>query len=179
MERRLTFECGRALAYGRLVAFAVLIALLSIVIGTSPPASLEFVAAGGAVLAAVLFIFGISPLLTQHWLTRSRVILRQGWYFRAAIPLQGIRSIGSAEDLAPHRVPLGIHRPLGRPTLFVTGGRTGLVRIVLARPRRFLQAFGLPASEIVFDVARPKEFLEAFEERRALFAPVEADRADA
>ncbi|MGQ0797718.1 MAG: hypothetical protein ACT4OI_07650 [Methanobacteriota archaeon] len=179
MERRLVFAYGRALAYGRLVVFIVLIVLVAVVMGASPPAAPELLTVSGVVLAAVLLVFGVSPLSTRHWLTRSRVILRQGWYFRAAVPFRDIQSIESAEDLAPHRVPLGIHRPLGRPTLFVTGGRTGLVRVVLARPRRFLQAFGLPASEIVFDVARPKEFLEALRERRALFAPVEADRADA
>jgi len=74
---------------------------------------------------------------------------------------------------------LGIHRPLGQPALFVTGGRTGLVSVRLRRPRKFWQAFGLSATEIIFDVTDREGFLAAFNERRASFPPVQADRAHA
>src|SRR2546427_4985423 len=82
----------------------------------------------------------------------------------------------AADDAAPLRTPLGISRPFGQPVLFVTGGRTNLVRVRLQRPRRFWQAFGLSASEIVFDVTDREEFLAAFEERRRLLPPVQSDR---
>jgi hypothetical protein len=179
VERRQTLPHGRALAYGRLVAFGLLIGLLVAVLALSVPVGFEVIGLLGAVLAAVLLIFCISPLFTAHQVMRSRLILRQGWYFRAVLPFEDVVSVESAETLASHRVPLGIHRPLGRPILYVTAGRTGLVRVTLVRPRRFLQAFGLAASEVVFDVADVRAFFEAYEQRRQLLAPVEADRPDA
>lgn len=179
MERRLAFAHGRALAYGRIVAFFTIGILVTVVFAFSTSATLEVVLFAAVVLGTVFVVFCASPLVSQHWLLRSRFIVRQGWYFRAVLPFSEVRSVAPAEDLAPHRVPLGVHRPLGRPTLFVTAGRTGLVRIQLTRPRRFLQAFGLPASEIILDVSDPDAFVAAFEERVALFAPVQPDRADA
>src|SRR5216117_608989 len=133
----------------------------------------------GVVLAAYFLLFTVSPLITQHWVTRSRLILRQGWYFRAVIPFSDIESITSADDAGRTRVPLGIHRPLGQPALFVTGGRTGLVSVRLRRARKFWQAFGLSATEIIFDVTNREGFLAALNECRASFPPVQADRAHA
>ena len=130
-------------------------------------------------LAAYLVLFTVSPLLTEHWLTRSRLILRQGWYFRAVIPFSDIESISAADDAGRTHVPLGIHRPLGQPALFVTGGRTNLVSLRLRRPRRFWQAFGLVATEIIFDVEGRDGFLAAFEERRSSLAPVQTHGPDA
>src|SRR5205814_2305290 len=122
---------------------------------------------------------GASPLLTEHWMTRSRLILRQGWYFRAVIPFSDIESIVRSEEASRTRVPLGIHRPLGQPALFVTGGRTNLISVRLRRPRKFWQAFGLTATEIIFDVDDPEGFLRAFEERRTSLPPVQAHSAGA
>jgi hypothetical protein len=179
MEKRLAYAYGRTLALSRLgwllVAFALVIAFLSIA-GSLPllPMAL-FLAA----LAVATLLFAISPLLTQHWLTRSRLILRQGWYFHVALTMSEIISLAAADETSPLRVPLGIHRPLGQPTLYVTGGRTGLVIVRLGRPRRFWSSFGLEATQIVFDVSDRDGFLRAYEERRSLLAPVQADRADA
>ena len=52
----------------------------------------------GAIFAAYAIVFVLSPLLTEHWLTRSRLILRQGWYFRVVIPFTDIQEIGEADD---------------------------------------------------------------------------------
>lgn len=177
--KRLEFGYGRTLAVSRAVVFTMLLALALIIIGVSPPLAWEFLAILGAVVAAAYLLFCVSPLLTKHWLTSSRLILRQGWYFRAIIPIREIEAIRSVETLDSARTPLGIRRPLGRPTLFVTGGRTGLISIRLVEPRRFLQALGLQASEIVFDVTSPRQFLDAYEARRSLFAPVQAEGAHA
>src|SRR6058998_984756 len=157
VEKRLTFAYGRTLVTSRIFVLASLAALL----------------------AAYLVLFTLSPLLTQHWITRSRLILRQGWYFRAVLPFSVIEELQAADDAIAFRTPLGISRPFGQPVLFVTGGRTNLVRVRLQRPRRFWQAFGLSASEIVFDVTDREEFLAAFEERRRLLPPVQSDRARA
>ena len=178
MEKRLTFAYGRTLVTSRIFVLASLAVLAAILITlTSSPISAVLGLA--ALLAAYLVLFMLSPLLTQHWITRSRVILRQGWYFRAVLPFSGIEALQAADDAGAFRTPLGISRPFGQPVLFVTGGRTNLVRVRLQRPRRFWQAFGLSASEIVFDVTDREEFLAAFEERRRLLPPVQSDRARA
>src|SRR5256712_11944398 len=178
VEKRLTFAYGGPLLGGRIFVPASLAVLAAILIAlTSSPISAVLGLAG--LLAAYLVLFTLSPLLTQHWIPRSRVILRQGWYFRAVLPFSLIEELQAADDAVAYRTPLGISRPFGQPVLFVTGGRTNLVRVRLQRPRRFWQAFGLSASEIVFDVTDRARFLAAFEERRRLLPPVPSDRARA
>jgi hypothetical protein len=177
-ERRIAFAYGRTLVWARLLLVtesAAVTGLLLVLAGSVPAA---YIAVLAGIHAVAFLVYGLSPLLTEHWLTRSRLVLRQGWYFRAVIPFSEIESLGPVERGAL-RVPLGIHRRLGRPTLYVTGALSGLVEVRLRGPRRFLQAFGLPATAIVFDVADRTRFLEAFGERAGLLAPVEPERADA
>lgn len=178
MERRLSFAYGRALVLHRTLFLVIVLAALAIV---ALPGAVPFepLALLTAVLALYTVLFLLSPLWTEHWLTRSRLVLRQGWYFRAAIPFAEIESATAATETEGRlRTPIGIHRPLGQPALFVTGGRTNLVAIRLLTARRFWQAFGLNATEIVFDVVDRPRFLKAFAERRALLPPVKAERAD-
>ena len=179
VAKRLTFKYGRTHLIGRSILLIGMTALLVIGVALSPEVPWLTVAAIATVLVAYLILFTVSPLLTEHWMTRSRLILRQGWYFRAVIPFSEIESISAADDAGRTQVPLGIHRPLGQPALFVTGGRMNLVALRLRHPRRFWQAFGLFASEIIFDVGDRDGFLAAFEERRSSLPPVQADRADA
>ncbi len=179
VEKRLSFPYGRTLVVGRFVAFASLIVLVAVAVAFLPSLSVGPVAVLAVLLVAYFVLFAVSPLLTEHWITRSRLIVRQGWYFRAVIPFTGIETIRALDEIGPFRAPLGLHRPFGQPALFVTGGRTNLVSLRLSRPRRFWQSFGFRASEIVFDVIDRTKFLAALEERRGLFAPVEAHRADA
>jgi len=179
VEKRLSFPYGRTLIVGRFFALVSLIVLIGVAIAFLPSLSVGPVAVLATVLAVYFILFAVSPLLTEHWITRSRLILRQGWYFRAVIPFSEIVSIQALDEYGPLQAPLGVHRPFGQPALFVTGGRTNLVSVRLTRPRRFWQSFGLGASEIVFDVLERTKFLEALDERRGLFAPVQADGADA
>lgn len=177
-DRRISFAYGRSLVWARLLILgesAAVVTFLLILLGSVP---IAYVAILAAVHVVAFVVFVLSPLLTQHWLTRSRLVLRQGWYFRAVIPLTSIESIAPVEE-RPRRVPLGIHRRLGHPALYVTGGLTGLVEVRLSEPRRFLQAFGLAATAVRFDVVDRPGFLAAFEERMGLFTPVEAERPDA
>ncbi len=179
MEKRLDYSYGRALALSRIALFVVAFGLVGVLLAFAPSVPLVPLAIFLAFLVGAAVLFAISPLLTQHWLTRSRLILRQGWYFRFAMPLSEVVSLARADEGAPLRAPLGLHRPLGQPTLYVTGGRTGLVVARLNRPHRFWSSFGLEATEIVFDVDDREGFLRAAEERKGLLAPVEADRAHA
>ncbi len=179
MEKRLAYSYGRALVLSRFVLFASAFVLVALLLAIAPsfPQGPAAIVLGLLALGTVLF--AVSPLLTQHWLTRSRLILRQGWYFRVILPFSEIASLTAEDDTAPLRVPLGIHRPLGQATLFVTGGRSGLVMVRLVHPRRFWSSFGLEAIQIVFDVDDRDGILRAYAERRNLLPPVEADRARA
>jgi hypothetical protein len=172
VEKRLTFAYGHTLVFHRLALFALLFGFVSVFLAllSSFPALPTLLFLVFLLLVAVLF--AVSPLLTEHWLTRSRLILRQGWYFRTILPLSDVTSAIRADETMG--APLGIHRPLGRSVLFVTGGRVGLVEVQLAAPRRFWSSFGLSADRIIFDVGSPDEFLRAFEERRQLLSPVQA-----
>ncbi len=176
MEKRLTFRYGRALILSRVILWGIVAALLLTVVGLAPEVPMVPVALFAGLLVLAFFLFAVTPVFTEHWLTRSRLILRQGWYFRLILPLSEVTWIGPADETRPLRVPLGIHRPFGQPTLYVTAGRTNLFIARLAEPRRIWQALGLPASEIVFDVEDRARFLKALEERRRLFPPVEPDR---
>jgi hypothetical protein len=179
--KRLTFAYGRTFVVGRLGFLVALVALVVLTIALTPSFPVLTAATLGVILVAYGILFVLSPLFTEHWLTRSRLILRQGWYFKAVILLADIESLSPADETSRARVPLGIHRPIGQPSLFVAGGRTGIVSLRLRQPRRFWQAFGLNASEILFDVTDRERFLAGFEERRprGSFAPVEAERANA
>src|ERR1700704_3426852 len=179
VPKRLTFAYGRAQVISRTLFLVGLIALLVIAVALTPSFPGTTIAVLGVVLSAYFLLFTVSPLLTQHWVTRSRLILRQGWYFREVIPFSEIESITAADDAARTKVPLGIHRPLGQPALFVTGGRMNLVALRLRHPRRFWQAFGLFASEIIFDVGDRDGSRGAFEDPLSSPPPVQADRADA
>lgn len=179
MDKRLTFPYGRALVTSRLVSYGAAIVLIAVLLVLASFIDVGLAALFLLFLAALYFLFAVSPLFTTHWLTRSRIILRQGWYFRAILPLSEVVSLEPVDELRPGSTPLGIHRPLGQSTLYVTGGRAGLVVVRLAEPRRFWQAFGLRADEIIFDVADRDGFLTAVEERRGLLAPIQAEGAGA
>ncbi len=176
MEKRLAYSYGRALAFSRLVLFVLAYGAVGVLLAVAPAVPVVPLVLFLAFLVFATVLFAISPLLTEHWLTRSRVILRQGWYFRVALAFSEIVSLAAAGETSPLRVPLGLHRPLGQPTLYITGGRTGLVLVKLRAPRRFWSSFGLEATELVFDVEDRDGFLRAYEERRSLLAPVQADR---
>lgn len=179
MEKRLTFSYGKTLITSRLILFVSVAALIGVAVALFTSVPLLPVLGLVAVLAAYFILFTVSPMFTQHWITRSRLILRQGWYFRAVIPFTEIDELRAAGDTGPLRTPLGINRPFGQPVLFVTGGRTNLVTLRLGHPRRFWQSFGFSAAEIVFDVTDRDRFLAAFEERRRSLPPVKAERAHA
>src|SRR5205823_2296165 len=124
VPKRLSFAYGRAQAISRTLLVAGLTAALAVSVALSPSPPGLTVWLIGVIIAAYALLFVVSPLLTEHWMTRSRLVLRQGWYFRAVIPFSDIESIARSEEASRTRVPLGIHRPPGPPALFVTGGRT-------------------------------------------------------
>ncbi len=174
--KRREFAYGHGFFLQRLLLFAAFAALflafLAFLIRGTPP---EWLAGLAVLFTAYILVWGVSPLLTGHWLTTTRLILRQGWYFRAVFPLREIEAVEAFEG----RVPLGLRAPIGRGRLYVTGSQVGLVSIRLRTPRRFWTVLGADADEIVFDVESRERFLEAFRERQTSLAPVQAERADA
>ena len=173
-DRRLEFEYGHATFVQRAVLLFALWVLVTILFASLAQVDVVWVIVISAAVGAYAVVFGISPLLTQHWLTRSRLILRQGWYFRAILPLREVRSIRPYDGAAK----VGLRGDLARGTLYVTGSKVGLVDLELATPRRFWQVLFVLADHVVFDVTSRDRFLEAAQSRAGLLAPVKADRAE-
>jgi hypothetical protein len=100
------------------------------------------------VSAVLLFIVGISPFITDHALTETYIELRQGWYFRAIIPLSNIEWIQIVER-GPMRT--GVFFEVVGKALYVTTQKNDLFIISLHEPQRFGFALGKKASRVYFD----------------------------
>ena len=174
--KRREFAYGHGFFLQRLLLFALFavffLAFIAFLVRATPP---EWLAGLAVLLTVYILVWGVSPLLTNHWLTTTRLILRQGWYFRAVLPLREIEGVEPFDG----KVPFGLRAPFGRGRLYATGSKIGLVSVRLRTPRRFWAVLGAPADEIVFDVDSRERFLEAFRERQTSLAPVQAERADA
>src|SRR6266540_1397525 len=75
VEKRLSFPYGRTLVVGRFFALVSLIVLIAVAIAFLPSLTVGPVAVLAITLAAYFVLFAVSPLLTEHWITRSRLIL--------------------------------------------------------------------------------------------------------
>lgn len=163
---------GRSFFYLRAVLLAILFAAVLLFFGlqtVTPPFWLGVIA---AVLVAYLAIFALSPLWTHHTLLRSRLVLRQGLYFRAVVPFSDVEAIGPWDGEPKYGLRIGI---LGR-TLFVVGSAQGLVSVRLREPRRFYQVLFLTAREIVFDVGDRDAFLAAVADLESAPPPLPAHK---
>ncbi|MDW5564327.1 MAG: hypothetical protein SA339_14020 [Methanomassiliicoccus sp.] len=118
----------------------------------------------------VLVVLGISPLLTTHEVADDILVLRQGWYFRARIPLADIRSAERVES-GPART--GVFFRLLHATLYVTSRRHDLIEIHLRSKRPFGFALGKRADRVVFDVEDPDALLRTLG-TESLLSPVDA-----
>lgn len=173
-ERR-EYAYGRGYFVQRFVLFAILVGLAIVVLVSITLTPLTWAAGIGVFLAVCLVIWGASPILTSHTMTRGLLTLRQGWIFRAFVPLKTIVSAAPFDG----DVPLGLHASVARRRLYVTGSKVGLVAIRLREPRRFWAVLGASADEIVFDVDSRETFLDALARRQVSLAPVQPERADA
>lgn len=173
MAKRLEFRYGRTYFLTRALVLVLLFAVLLALLAWTTPTSPFWLALLAAAAVVYLVVVGVSPLSTTHWLTRSRLILRQGWYFRAVLPLRDLASYRSYEG----RGRYGLRASGG--VLFVVGALEGLVAVELRRSRRFPHVLFASAREIVFDVEDREGFLRSLGERLASLPPVQADGADA
>ena len=173
--RRVEFGYGHSVFFQRALLLLGIWIVATVLLASAAGFAVVWVVLASAAIGAYALVFGLSPLLTRHWLTRSRLILRQGWYFRAILPLRGLRSIAPYDGDAR----VGLRGDIARRTLFVTGSRVGLVAAEFRTPRRFWQVLFAIADRVVFDVDGRDRFLEEAVARNPSFAPVKADRPDA
>ncbi len=124
-----------------------------------------------ALLTGMLLLFGISPLFTDHWVTRTRLILRRGLYFRAIIPIKDIEKVEVYEG----EPRIGLSLSLRSSILFVTSAKYDLLEIRLRKPKMYPQMLGLRARRIVFNVDNRDRLLESLRSKSASLAPVESD----
>lgn len=166
------FPYGRSFFYLRAVLLVVLFAAILLFLGLQTVTPPFWLGVLGALLAAYLVVVGLSPLLAHHTLLRSRLVLRQGWYFRAVVPFSDVEEIGPWDGEPKYGLRIGLFRR----TLFVVGSGEGLVSVRLLTPRRFPAVLFLAAREIVFDVGDRESFLAAVSDREASGEPLPAHK---
>jgi membrane protein YdbS with pleckstrin-like domain len=116
-----------------------------------------------ALVSAVLVLtVGVSPIMTNHTLNESELVLRQGWLFRSVIPTEEIKSINVLER-GPRRT--GVFFDFKGTSLYVTTQRHNLIRLTLKNPRRFNWALWKRTDQIIFDSLDQRVFLKAMESK--------------
>ncbi len=109
---------------------------------------------------ALFLVLGVSPLFTEHEVQDGVLVLRQGWYFKAQVPLREIRKVNRLLK-GPART--GVFFRLLTSTLFVTTRRTDLIEVELLKKHTFGWALGKRADRIVFDVEEPGALIKVLE----------------
>jgi hypothetical protein len=112
--------------------------------------------------AALFLVLGLSPLLTGHSVDDKGIELRQGWYFRARIPISNIRGLEMV-DMGPMRT--GVYFRLTKDSLYVTTQRRDLFLLHLRQPQRFGFALGKRAGKVYFDTVDRTPFLRHMGQR--------------
>lgn len=115
----------------------------------------------GLVIVLIL-VFSVSPILTAHRLSDREIVLKQGVYFRAKIPLDSIRTVRRI-DSGPRRT--GTWFRIFEKALYVTTRRYDLIEIQLKAEQRFGWALWKSADRVVFDTLDNARLLNAMEAR--------------
>ncbi len=175
VTRREEYRYAKVYFYSRAIFITLILVFIFILWGRSFYVSLLWLSLLAVLSIMAIFFFGLSPLLTSHWVTRSRLILRRGWFFKAIIPISNIASVTAYDSESK----LGLNLSFYSRTLYITSSRHDLVEVRLKRPRRFAQMFGLVAIRIVINVDRREDFIKSIREKIALLTPVETYSSDA
>lgn len=115
---------------------------------------------GASVMILLLFVslfLGVSPFLTDHELHDDRLVLRQGWYFKATIPLDNVVD-ARLVDAGPRKI--GISFRMAGPVVGVTTRKRGLIELRLRTPQRFAWAWGKRADRVFFDAIDDARLVE-------------------
>ncbi len=131
-----------------LILLSIALVFLNVFFGLTFLKDQAVIAIAILVSAVMLFIIGISPFITSHELSDDKLELRQGWYFRAEIPLANIASIQMVEK-GPMRT--GVFFEVVGKALYVTTQRSSLFLMSLKEPQRFGFALGKRAARVYFD----------------------------
>ena len=105
----------------------------------------------------LVLIIGLSPFLTDHSLDDQQLTLRQGWYFKAGIPLREIKRI-EIVDHGPMRT--GVFFDILGTALYVTTQRHDLLLVQLNGRKRFSMAWWKRADRVYFDTLDKSIFLK-------------------
>lgn len=124
---------------------------------------------------AITVLMGISPLITDHEIENDDLMLRQGWYFHARIPLMEVKKV-SKIPRGPTRT--GVYFSLRSSTLYVTTRRDDLIEVLLHGKRQFKWALGKRADRIIFDAEDTDTLIKAIEEGSSL-SPVQTEGSPA
>jgi hypothetical protein len=108
-------------------------------------------------LLSVTLLLGASPFLTDHELHDDRLVLRQGWYFRAVIPLDNIADARMVEA-GPRKI--GVSFRMNGPVIGVTTRKRQFIEIRLRTPQRFAWAWGKRADRVFFDTVDDQRLVE-------------------
>ena len=125
--------------------------------------SFDLISAAIAALvsAVAIIVLAVSPLITSHSLGPEGLTLRQGWYFRAQVPLSAIKSVSEMEK-GPLRT--GVFFDIRGSSLYVTTRRTNLLVATLKEKQRFGLALGKRADRLVFDTVDKRRLFNALSE---------------
>ncbi len=140
--------------YGRqqfalnLLLFLILLVLAPLVLISIGGTDVLVLAGLLGLIILLILVFAVSPMITTHEINDRSLILRQGLYFRAEIPLRNISSVRRI-DTGPRRTGIWF-RTFGS-VLYVTTRRYDLVEVELRNQQRFGWAFWKRADTVVFD----------------------------
>jgi hypothetical protein len=173
--KRLTVPYPKSYFYGRTVYHIVIMSPVLAVLALFAGAETLHLTLLAVLFIVYIVVMDLTPTFTDHWLTRSRLIIRQGLLFKTVLPLREVASVERTDETAK----VGVKFQLRSNRLFVTSSRANLVLIRLKAPRTFPWALGKRADEIVINVEDREGFLNEMEARLALFPPVETEGSDA
>jgi hypothetical protein len=110
----------------------------------------------GVLCVGVVFFYGLAPMVTKHSIDGDNLILTQGLFFRAKIPLISIISVEKLEK-GPKRT--GAFLSMRKKTIYVTTRSEDLITLKLRKAQRFTMAFGRKADSVVFDCLETEKML--------------------
>jgi membrane protein YdbS with pleckstrin-like domain len=145
-----------------LVLLSIALSFLNIFLGVTFFQEAEVLIFAILASVALLLVLGISPFLTYHSLDDSELRLRQGWYFKAIVPLTNIEQAQIVER-GPMRT--GVFFEVTGKSLYVTTQRSDLILLSLKQPQRFGFAWGKRAGRVYFDTIDKNVILRRMAEK--------------
>ena len=146
----------------RAIAFLAILACILFIMGMGDINNTWILGFAGIFIMAIL-IAHVSPIFTQHEVSKEGIRLRHGILFNEIFPYSHI------ETVEIHASKTGFLGPISRRhRIVLASGKNRLVRIKLNHKKRFGMLLLRKGDEIIIDLEKPekfvkfaKEFLEA------------------